>query len=105
HAPAAHFRPGQPLEIELSLEKDSAGPHPLSVHLHYRQVNQAERYRVAEMEPRDNRYRAAIPGDYTESPYPLEYFFELKDGSGAAWLYPGFEPDLSNQPYFVVRRA
>lgn len=39
------------------------------------------------------------------SRYPLMYFFELRAGVGRAWLYPGFEADLSNQPYFVVRQA
>jgi hypothetical protein len=49
----------------------------------------------------DRAYRAAIPADYTQSPYPLQYYFEVFEAGGAA-LYPGFSPDLSNQPYFVV---
>jgi hypothetical protein len=105
HTPARHFRPGQPLEIELWLEKGKPQPRPISVRLHYRHVNQAELYRLEEMESREGRYRAVIPGDYTQSPYPLQYFFELHEEPQAAWLYPGFEPNLSNQPYFVVRRA
>ncbi len=28
-------------------------------------------------------------------------FFELRHDADA-WLYPGFAPDLANQPYFVV---
>ena len=35
----------------------------------------------------------------------LEYYFELKEGPEAVRLYPGFNADLTNQPYFVVRRA
>ena len=43
-------------------------------------MNQAEHYESAEMEPRDNLYCATIPPAYTDSPYPLQYYFELKDG-------------------------
>ena len=28
--------------------------------------------------------------------------FELEDGTGAQWMYPGFNETLSNQPYFAV---
>jgi len=75
------------------------------VRAYYRHVNQAERYVAVEMEMKDGVYRAAIPGSYTNSPYPLEYYFELRQGTGSAWLYPGFAEELANQPYFVVRRA
>jgi len=102
HTPPGRFRPGQLLEIELSLEKSTK---LISARLHYRRVNQGERYQTAEMEARDKRYRAAIPASYTESPYPLQYYFELKDSADKAVLYPGFAADLANQPYFVVRRA
>jgi hypothetical protein len=71
--------------------------------LHYRHVNQAEEYRVESMSLQGGRCRAAIPGDYTASKYPLIYFFELREKDGRAWLYPGFAEDLSNQPYFTVR--
>jgi hypothetical protein len=101
HTAAISFRAGQPLNIDLSIAKSAS---PASARLYYRRVTQAERYRSAEMELKDGRYRATIPGDYTDSPYPLEYYFELKRGD-SAWLYPGFAPDLANQPYFVVRRA
>jgi hypothetical protein len=66
-------------------------------------VTQAERYESLEMELRDGRYRATILANYTHSPYPLEYYFELKQDAEAAWLYPGFGENLTNQPYFVVR--
>ncbi len=57
------------------------------------------------MQAQGGRYRSAIPAGYTTSPYPLEYFFTLHDGPGTAWLYPGFEANLANQPYFVVRQG
>ena len=102
HTPPARFRPGAQMGVELVLEK---GAKLAEARLYYRHVNQAERYESADMEARDNRYRAIIPASYTESPYPLEYYFELRQAPDKAWLYPGFAPDLANQPYFVVRRA
>jgi hypothetical protein len=99
HTPATEFLPGRPHEVALSLEK-SAGR---SARLYYRHVNQAELWRSEEMQWRENSYRAAIPAEYTASPYPLQYYFELRDEPDNAWLYPGFGPELSNQPYFVMR--
>ncbi len=101
HTPAARFRPGEPLRVELAVEKGYAR----SAQLHYRHVNQAERWRQTPMEVRDRLFRAEIPGDYTQSRYPLEYYFELRDGSESAALHPGFNAELSNQPYFVVRQV
>lgn len=102
HQTAGKFRPGQPLNIELSVEK---GTKSVSARMYYRHVTQAERYQSAEMQLRSGRYFATIPGSYTDSPYPLEYYFELKQGPESAWLYPGFNAELANQPYFLVRRA
>jgi hypothetical protein len=102
HTPQARFKPGQRLDIELLVEK---GQPPAAVRLHYRHVNQAERYRVEAMQAQSGRYRASIPADYTASPYPLEYFFTVHESPDSAWLYPGFEPNLANQPYFVVRQG
>ena len=40
------------------------------------------------------RYIAAvIPADYTNSPYPLEYFFVCRDAKNRAWLHPGFREE------------
>jgi hypothetical protein len=105
HTPPAAFRPGQPVAIELALGNVEERARPVSVRLHYRRVNQAEAYRVEEMRARDERWEAIVPGSYTQSPYALQYFFELRDRPGRAWLYPGFEADLCNQPYFVVRQG
>jgi hypothetical protein len=100
HTPPAQFHPSQPLALEISVDRKLA-----SARLYYRHVNQGERYQVAEMQAAGNRYRAAIPAAYTDSPFPLVYYFELKDAPDKAWLYPGFVAGLTNQPYFVVRRA
>ncbi len=95
-APA--FRRGEPLTVEI------AAAEATSIRLHYRHVNQAEAYVVTDMLAQDGRYTATIPSDYTDSPYPLQYFFELHDAEGRACFYPGFDANLSNQPYYVVRQ-
>lgn len=48
-------------------------------------------------------HRAAIPAAYADSPYPLEYYFEVMEPSGRAWLYPGIGADLASLPYIVLR--
>jgi hypothetical protein len=101
HTPPARFQPGQPVVLELQIDN----PNAIKVRLYYRHVNQAERYVSLFMQKNDRRHNAAIPAAYTDSPYPLQYYFELNTGSGDAWLYPGFSKDLDNQPYFVIRRA
>ena len=102
HQPAAKFPAGQPLNLDLSVERAA---QPVSVRVYYRRVTQAERFLFAEMRLLDGRYRVAIPGTYTDSQYPLQYYFGLKRDPASAWLYPGFAADLTGQPYFVVRRA
>jgi hypothetical protein len=67
-------------------------------------VDQAERWTSAQMTGGPGRYTAAIPAEYTQSPYALQYYFELRDPQGQAWTVPGFNETLSNQPYFVVHR-
>jgi hypothetical protein len=98
HTPAAQFDPGKPLELSVSFDRNS----DRKVNLLYRQADQSQRWRSAAMQARDREYRGAIPAEYTQSPYPLLYYFEVHEGSGSA-IYPGFSPDLSNQPYFLVR--
>jgi hypothetical protein len=98
HTPAKRFDPGKPLEIVLSLN----GGDRQTVKLLYRQADQSQSWRADEMTRGNWGYRGAIPGDYTASPYPLLYYFEVHQTAGSA-IYPGFGPDLSGQPYFMVR--
>lgn len=97
HNQPEQFKKGESLHIELAVEK-AVG----SVRLFYRHVNHAERFKTVEMQVAGNTYRASIPADYTNSPYPLHYYFELREARDNAWLYPGFNENLTNQPYFVV---
>ena len=69
---------------------------PKSVKLYYRHVNQGERYESTEMELVNKKYRATVPAAYTNTRYPLEYYFELQQGPASASL-SGFQPGF-NQP-------
>jgi hypothetical protein len=97
HRQPKRFDRKQPLTLELS------GPVLVSARLHYRHVNQAERWQSAVMDRKGQTYVAAIPGAYTDSPYPLQYYFELKSAPDRAWLHPGFPADLAGPPYYVIR--
>jgi hypothetical protein len=97
HSPADRFRRRQALALELT------SPVLASVRLYYRHVNHAERWQSALMDRKGSAYVAAIPSAYTDSPYPLQYYFELKSAPDRAWLHPGFPADLAGQPYYVIR--
>jgi hypothetical protein len=98
HMPPASFDPGKPLELSVSFGSGDGR----KVNLFYRRADQSQRWRSQEMEARDRQYRSVIPGDYTQSPYPMLYYFEVHDAAGSG-IYPGFNADLSNQPYYLVR--
>jgi len=101
HTIPVGFDPGQPLDLLLS----SRSPRIHSVRLHYRHVNQVEAYQIETMSEKAGVWRYTLPGDFTDSDYPLMYFFELLDDRGHAWFYPGFEQDLANQPYYHLQPA
>jgi hypothetical protein len=99
HTPSRTFIPGKALEIAVA---PSGGAAPsLSIRLYYRRVNQSERYGVIEMRSDGHHFRAEIPAGYTNSNYPLQYYFEVRRGP-RAWLSPGLGQKLRAQPYFVV---
>lgn len=100
HDPAPSFMRGADLSIELTLDGLLQG----RVVLHYRHLNQGEDYCTADMVLRENRYAAVVLGSYTDSAYPLVYFFTLHDDAGDAWLEPGLDETLANQPYHVIRQ-
>ncbi len=100
HEPPASFRRGQPLVIEAHPIRASGGAR-----LRFRRVNQAEEWRMVEMEQAGKVLRAEIPAAYTDSPFPLQYHFQIRAGDGVARLHPGLKPGWNGQPYFVVRQA
>jgi hypothetical protein len=97
HVPPKSFQPGNSVSIDLRPDGPVA-----TARLHYRRVNQAERWQALDMERDGRGFKAAIPADYTKSPYALEYYFELRRDAATAWLHPGFAANLNNQPYFVL---
>jgi hypothetical protein len=102
HRPPASFHANADAPLSISVEN---GRKVAAAKLYYRHVNQAERWESVEMAFRNDQYEAAIPAAYTASPYSLQYYFELRESPQNAWLYPGFTPALTNQPYFVLRPA
>ena len=104
HKPPASFHPGQPLSLPLLVSGVAAHDAPNAVHLYYRHVDQAERWLSIEMQRDHNGYSAKIPGEYTNSVFPLQYYFAFQRGSDAAWFYPAFNSTLSNQPYFAISK-
>jgi hypothetical protein len=40
-----------------------------------------------------------------DSPFPLQYYFQIHIAEKHAWLHPGLEPGWEGQPYFVVRQG
>ena len=99
HTPPARFQPGAPLAVEFAAARAHA-----SVRLHYRHVNQGERWHATSMTPNGLAWSAAIPGDYTRSVFPLQDYFEVTDAPSRLRSVPGLGEHLTRQPYFVVRR-
>jgi hypothetical protein len=100
HQPPASYVAGESLAVALVAPKPVA-----TVRMYYRHVDQGEDYQVTPMDLHDGQFRASIPARYTASSYPLQYFFELQSEAHGTTLYPGFETDRLNRPYFVVRPA
>lgn len=100
HSKPDKFTAGHPVELLLSFDK-----MPGTARLYYRHVNQGERYQIMEMQADGKNYKATITAEYSNSKYPLEYYFELRKSPEVVSLYPGFNDHLTNQPYFIVRQA
>lgn len=104
HTSPANFHPGRPLPLSIQISGASMSGASLSVQLFYRHLDQAERWLSAEMKRDNSGYTAEIPGDYTSSIYPLQYYFELRHENASAWFYPAFNSTVSNQPYYAVSK-
>ena len=97
HVLPAHFKRGHELPLTISVSGDTQ-----DVRMYYRHVNQAETYLSVAMQRQGSDHVAIIPAAYTDTTFPIEYFFEFSNGDGKKVLYPGFASDLTNHPYFVV---
>jgi hypothetical protein len=56
------------------------------------------------MQKTGDAHNGFIPGSYTSSPYPLQYYLELRT-TDAATLHPPLNSTFSNQPYYVITSA
>jgi len=97
HIPPASFSAGQSIAIVLTADAATTG-----VKLYYRHVNQAVDWQVLTMTPSNGAYSGTIPTAYTQTVFPIQYYFALTKGSSGV-LYPGLDATLSNQPYHVLR--
>jgi hypothetical protein len=96
HTAPGVFHPGSDLLLLIATP-----PHIEEAILWYRHVNHGERWLSMPMHQTDTAHTAAIPAAYTDSLYPLQYYFELRTATSAT-LHPAFNPTLSNQPYYAV---
>ena len=101
HTPKDKFHSGQPLVV--TLECGRAELH--GVKLHYRHVNQAERWQSVELVRTGTSFQGEIPAAYAARRYALQYYFEIAAGPAEATLFPPLAADLANVPYFVLRRT
>ena len=103
HQPPASFHRGQPLTITAH------SPKYAIVRLRYRHVNQADLWQAVDMTRSDKSYHAVIPAEYTDSPFPLQYHFQIMTTADfkitPMRLHPGLKPGWQGQPYFIVRQA
>ena len=105
HDPPEAFRRGEPVVIRASLAGSRATIRVTSLRLHFRRVNQAETWQTQDMNVQSGQHEAAIPAAYSDSPFPLQYYFEMRQASGGAELYPGLWHPALAQPFYVVRQA
>jgi hypothetical protein len=105
HTPPQSYLRGDPVKITAGIWPYAGDLSRLSVRLHYRHVNQAEAYHVDEMTRSESQWEAVIPNGYTDSPWPLQYYFELRETMRRVTLYPRLDVNAANQPYFVIRQA
>ena len=99
------LQPGEPIVVNGSFSTDEPTAVIGSATLHCRRVNQAEPWRTLELTSETGRLEAAIPGEYTDSPFPIQFYFELRDARSQTWLDPGLDRSLRGPPYYLIRRA
>lgn len=97
-APAT-FRRGEAVEVRADLAEALPGSgEPV---LHYRHVNQAERWRSMPMQRGGDGFAAVIPPDYTDSAFHLQFYVSAVAGDRVV-LAPGLRDDLANEPYLTA---
>lgn len=105
HTPPTSFRRGKDLALSIQVPPISSFGMISGIDLRYRRVNQGEVWQEIPMQKGDSEFRAAMPAPYTDSPFPLQYYFRIRLGPDTAVLRPGLETRVEGQPYFIVRQA
>jgi hypothetical protein len=100
HTPENRYLSGKPVMISIRIKSRT----PRRVMLHYRHVNQAERWQSVELTRNNDTFLGEIPATYTTRRYALQYYFEVETGPAEATLIPQFTANLDNVPYYIVRR-
>jgi hypothetical protein len=90
-----HRRPafaiaGQPLKLRLQV----TGARPTSIRLHYRALDQTQKFKTIEGGP-----AFVIPGEQISARFDLMYYFEVLNSEKSGWFFP--DPSVAT-PYFVV---
>ncbi len=96
HTPPQRVQAGTPITLKLEV---SNADSVVSVRLHYRPLNQLEKFRT--LESGEPQPVFTIPASDNEYGYDLMYYFEILNTKGKGWFYP--DP-LVETPYFVVER-
>jgi hypothetical protein len=96
HTPPTSFKPGEPLIITISKLAASKAT------LFYRHVNQAERWQTMVMSQSTAGLSASIPSEYTQSTFPLQYYFVVPGANSGLVSLPQWDAAMSNQPYYAV---
>jgi hypothetical protein len=90
HTPPTVATAGRPLTVSLGIDRSAYA----SIRLHYRAVNQNERFQTLDGGP-----SFTIPGAQISARSDLMYYFEVIDRQKSGWFYP--DP-ATTTPYIVV---
>jgi hypothetical protein len=91
--------------VALALSFAPEQARPVGIRLHYRRVNQAEAWQAVDMKPATAAWHGEVPAAYTDSKFPLQYYFEPTNEAGVSWVHPGLGSALARPPYLVLRQA
>ncbi|PVE98184.1 hypothetical protein DC434_01595 [Microbacterium sp. TPD7012] len=94
----ATFERGSEMPVQLRCEDTSID----AAVLHFRHLNQGERWQSMPMRRTGTDYAISVPGDYTGSGYPLAFFAEVYREGDHPVFVPALGSTLANQPYIVI---
>ncbi|WP_422026646.1 hypothetical protein [Roseovarius sp.] len=98
HVPRPEVTRGEPVRITCI----PFGTSRRDVRLLYRQTLQTATWQEAPMTWAGGACHATIPGEYTDSPYAILYYFEIAC-DGVSSFFPGLGEDVSSTPYFHIK--